>query len=632
MKESAQIALTYVRAHAAELGIADDAFEDREFHVHVPAGAIPKDGPSAGVTMTTAFASLLTGRPVRHTVGMTGEVTLQGRVLPIGGLKQKVLAAHAAGLTDVVLPERNRGDLDDVPADVREAMAFHPAMTDRRGAAGRPRARALHGRRPGALGEPPPPRPAALAGRAAGWEDAAMAALPPGPRLPAYLQTALLVLRPEATLRRWRRRYGDVFTARSLVSGRIVFLADPAATKDVFTGDHDILRAGEANAFLEPVLGPRSVLLLDGREHLRQRRLLLPPFHGERMRAYESIMREAADRRPGRLARRAALRAAAADAGDHARRHRPGRLRPARRRPRGRRAARSGCGGCSSRCATGCGCWSSRSRAGSWAGPGTTAPSRSGCRPSTTCCSSSSPGARADPGLAEREDICALLLQATDADGEPMSDLEVRDELMTLLVAGHETTATALAWAFERLLRTPGVLDEVRRSIDADDDGYLDATVKEVLRLRPVVPNVARVLKADYRVGSFTLPAGAVVAPSIVLTHGREDLYPAARELRPERFLGEGAPDTYTWLPFGGGRRRCIGAAFAQTEIRVVLRTVLERTTLEAVGRRGERTKRNGVTLVPGRGARVRQRHEPRPPAAATARRARERRTPAATG
>jgi ATP-dependent Lon protease len=129
MKESARIALTYVRAHASELGIADDAFEDREFHVHVPAGAIPKDGPSAGVTMTTALASLLSGRPVKHTVGMTGEVTLQGRVLPIGGLKQKALAAHAAGLTDVILPERNRGDLDDVPADVREQMAFHPVMT-----------------------------------------------------------------------------------------------------------------------------------------------------------------------------------------------------------------------------------------------------------------------------------------------------------------------------------------------------------------------------------------------------------------------------------------------------------------------------------------------------------------------
>ena len=129
MKESARIALTYVRAHADELGIPESAFEDREFHVHVPAGAIPKDGPSAGVTMTTALASLLSGRPVKHTVGMTGEVTLQGRVLPIGGLKQKVLAAHAAGLTDVILPERNRGDLDDVPADVREQMTFHPVMT-----------------------------------------------------------------------------------------------------------------------------------------------------------------------------------------------------------------------------------------------------------------------------------------------------------------------------------------------------------------------------------------------------------------------------------------------------------------------------------------------------------------------
>uniref|UniRef100_A0A6J6A335 Unannotated protein n=1 Tax=freshwater metagenome TaxID=449393 RepID=A0A6J6A335_9ZZZZ len=129
MKESAQIALTYVRAHADELGIASDAFEKREFHLHVPAGATPKDGPSAGIAMTTALVSLLTGRAVRHDVGMTGEVTLQGRVLPIGGLKQKALAAHAAGLTDVILPERNRGDLDDIPEEIREQMAFHPVMT-----------------------------------------------------------------------------------------------------------------------------------------------------------------------------------------------------------------------------------------------------------------------------------------------------------------------------------------------------------------------------------------------------------------------------------------------------------------------------------------------------------------------
>ena len=129
MKESARIALSYVRGHAEALGIDEDAFDGREFHLHVPAGAIPKDGPSAGITMTTALASLLSGRPVKHTVGMTGEVTLQGRVLPIGGLKQKVLAAHAAGLTDVILPERNRADLDDVPEEVREAMTFHPVMT-----------------------------------------------------------------------------------------------------------------------------------------------------------------------------------------------------------------------------------------------------------------------------------------------------------------------------------------------------------------------------------------------------------------------------------------------------------------------------------------------------------------------
>ncbi len=141
MKESARIALSYVRGHAEELGIDEDAFADREFHIHVPAGAIPKDGPSAGITMTTALVSLLSGRPVKHTVGMTGEVTLQGRVLPIGGLKQKVLAAHAAGLTDVIIPERNRGDLDDVPEDVREAMTFHPGADDRRGARAGARAR-----------------------------------------------------------------------------------------------------------------------------------------------------------------------------------------------------------------------------------------------------------------------------------------------------------------------------------------------------------------------------------------------------------------------------------------------------------------------------------------------------------
>jgi cytochrome P450 len=219
---------------------------------------------------------------------------------------------------------------------------------------------------------------------------------------------------------------------------------------------------------------------------------------------------------------------------------------------------------------------------------------------------------RADPALAQREDICALLLQARDESGAPMTDREVRDELMTLLLAGHETTATALAWAFERLLRTPGVLAELRRSLaDDGDDSYLDAVVKETLRVRPVVPNVARVLRAEHRVGPWTLPPGVTVAPSIVLTHGREDLYPAAREFRPERFLGDDPPDTYTWLPFGGGPRRCIGASFAMLEMRTVLRVVVERARLEAVGRRGEPARRTGVTLQPARGARVIQHRPP---------------------
>jgi cytochrome P450 len=192
-----------------------------------------------------------------------------------------------------------------------------------------------------------------------------------------------------------------------------------------------------------------------------------------------------------------------------------------------------------------------------------------------------------------------------------MGDEEVRDQLMTLLVAGHETTATALAWAFERLLRTPRVLAELRRSIAGGDGSYLEAVVKETLRVRPVVPSVGRILHAEHRVGPWTLPPGVEAAPSIVLTHGNPELYPAPREFRPERFLEDGAPDTYSWIPFGGGTRRCIGAAFAELEIATVLRAVLERTALEAVGRRGEGARRTGVTLVPTRGARVLQRRAP---------------------
>jgi len=439
-----------------------------------------------------------------------------------------------------------------------------------------------------------------------------MPGAPPGPRLPAYVQTAMLVLWPEASMRLWQRRYGHVFALRPLFEEeRLVMVADPSGIKDVFTGPHDLLRAGEANVILQPVLGDRSVLLLDGAEHLRRRRLLLPPFHGERMRAYEAIVLDAANRaidgwpvgRPFALLPE--MRAITLDVIVRAVFGVEGPEDAAELKARLRRVLGMSPG---------------RLRlvviavtAGLLGQRASTRSLRERVEAVDELLYEIIARRRADPRLAERADICSMLLLATDDAGRGMSDREVRDELVTLLVAGHETTATALAWAFERLLRTPGVRAELERSLAQGDDSYLDAAVKETLRVRPVIPNVARVLHADREVGGFTVTSGSTVAPSIVLTHHRADLYPRPHEFRPERFLGPSPPDTYTWLPFGGGPRRCIGAAFAQFEMRTVIRTVLTRTRLEATSRRSEPVKRTGVTLVPGRGARAIQRAAPRP-------------------
>ena len=216
-------------------------------------------------------------------------------------------------------------------------------------------------------------------------------------------------------------------------------------------------------------------------------------------------------------------------------------------------------------------------------------------------------GADAD---SERDDVLSLLLQASDEDGDAMTDREVRDELVTIVGAGHETTATALAWAMERLLRTPRVLERLRESIAADEDEYLDATIKETLRIRPVIVDVARKLTEPAEIGGYDLDAGTFVLPAIAAMHYREDLYPEPEEFRPERFLGNGA-DTYVWIPFGGGVRRCIGAAFAQYEMRVVLRTILERTELRAPDPAPEKLKIRNITLAPGKGARVVQDRPP---------------------
>jgi cytochrome P450 len=203
---------------------------------------------------------------------------------------------------------------------------------------------------------------------------------------------------------------------------------------------------------------------------------------------------------------------------------------------------------------------------------------------------------RQEPDLAERDDVFSALLLAEDEHGERLSDREVRDELVTLLVAGHETTATGLAWTFDLLLHNPTVLDRC----DPDDEAYLDAVVKESLRVRPVIPGVGRVVKNEpFHVNGYAIPPGVEINPSIRMIHRRADLYPQPHEFRPERFLADDAPDTYTWVPFGGGTRRCLGASFALMEMRIVLQRVLQRARLRAADPEPEQVQFRGITLAP---------------------------------
>jgi cytochrome P450 len=208
---------------------------------------------------------------------------------------------------------------------------------------------------------------------------------------------------------------------------------------------------------------------------------------------------------------------------------------------------------------------------------------------------------RTDPRAGERKDVFSLLLAARDEDGEPLTDQELRDELMTLLVAGHETTATAMAWTLERIIRHPEVLERLQ---DDYSDDYLDAVIKETLRLRPVVPAVARKLMVPMEFGGWNLPAGVHIAPSIYLLHRRPDLYPDPLAFKPERFLGV-QPGTYEWIPFGGGIRRCLGASLAMAEQQVVLKAIAARTDLAAPRRARERPRQRNVTMIPSRGGRV---------------------------
>jgi cytochrome P450 len=424
--------------------------------------------------------------------------------------------------------------------------------------------------------------------------------LPPGPPYPRPLQTLGWVTRPFALLERCRDRYGDIFTLKIATEPSWVFVSDPQAVKQVFTGDPRVLHAGEGNVVLLPVLGHHSVLLLDEHEHMAQRKLMLPSFHGERVSRYADLMHEIAERQiehwpagepvavwPGMQAItldiiiRAVFGVEEAESLE--------RLRTALREMLSRAVSPV-----------------------RMAMLGVIGPRRidrlqllqAELRPVNRLLLEEIHTRREAPDLTERDDVLSMLVQARHEDGRPMSDAELRDELMTLLVAGHETTATALAWAVERLARHPDKLDRLREEVIAGDDAYLDAVVKETLRLRPVLPIVARRLTEPMEIGGHVLPAGVTVAPCIHLVHRRPDVYPEPARFRPERFLEQPA-GTYTWIPFGGGVRRCLGASFALFEMKTVLAALVRARDLRPGSAAPERVARRGITLTPDRGGEV---------------------------
>ncbi|MFL5897070.1 MAG: cytochrome P450 [Solirubrobacterales bacterium] len=427
-----------------------------------------------------------------------------------------------------------------------------------------------------------------------------MSERPPGSSAPALVQAGRYLRDPLGFLPRHRERYGDIFSVHFPFFGHIVYVASPELVKEVFTGSPAVLHAGEANAtVLEPALGPNSVLTLDDEPHLRQRKLLLPPFHGDRVRRYGELILEVTRRematwpvgetfalRPStqRITLSVILRAVFG-VNDESRVDRASKLIDAfsdrvttiTRFPFLRRDL----------------------------GPGSPWRRFLKARGSLDDFVYEEIGLRrAEAGEEERDDVLSLLLRARHEDGSPMSDSELRDELLTVIGAGHETTATALAWAMERLLRTPRALERLRDSIAAGEDEYLEATVRETLRARPVILDVARKLTAPASIGGYALPAGSFVVPAIAGIHYREDLYPQPGEFRPERFL-DGGVDNYAWIPFGGGIRRCVGAAFAEFEMRTILREIVSRADLRAPDQAPEKVAIRNITLSPKHGSRV---------------------------
>ncbi len=428
--------------------------------------------------------------------------------------------------------------------------------------------------------------------------------LPPGPSVPKVVQMAATWTRPAASLERLRP-YGKRITTRLPFQPPFVMLWDPADIKEVFTAPADVLHPGEGARILEPLIGRHSVILLDEDEHLEQRRLLLPAFHGERMLRLTSLMTALAERevaawptdepvalhpRLQRVTLEIILRVVfGLDEGATLDRLRdlltevlaftesilsvlPPLQRALAWMPRLRRF-------------------------------------NAQLRDTDALIFSLIEQRRAEIAAgdgSDRQDILSMLLAARHQDGSPMSDQELRDELMTALVAGHETSASQLAWAIERLAREPEVRARLVREIDAgQSDEYLSATITEILRLRPVLPNAEpRLTMREVEIGGYRYPPGVVLMASAYLLHHDPEIYPEPRAFRPERFIGT-SPGTYTWIPFGGGRRRCLGASFAVQEMKVVLRAALSRYEIHSATGRPETTRRRSITFSPTGGTMV---------------------------
>ena len=443
----------------------------------------------------------------------------------------------------------------------------------------------------------------------------ASSALPPGPRTPRLWQRLSYALRPYGTVAS-SRRFGDRFTVSGLNGPQpLVVFTDPAGIRDIFTDEGDTLRFGEAaGPILGPILGWHSLLLLDGARHFRERRLMGPPFHGERMHVYGRLMREITARVVDRwpvgtpfpihremqaITMDVMLRAVFGVDQEAV-------FRPMREKVERFVAQANGPSAPFIAMRT------FQVDLGRFSPWGRFVRNRAVVRDALLA----EIRERRAAGTADRTDILSLLVEARDEHGQPMSEEELVDEMFTLVMAGHETTATALAWAFWHLTGHPEVVSRLREEIARVTGGrplepqqvtqleYLDATIKETMRLTPIVTMVVRRVHAPVRIGGVDMPAGAEVGANVYLAHHRPDVWPDPERFDPDRFVGT-RPSPYTFFPFGGGVRRCIGAAFATYELKIVLAEVLSRVDLRLAPGYRMRPRLRAVTIAPSRGVPV---------------------------